>query len=65
MDYEFILNFNELPKWLIDKKFDDWKKYMEENKPRMSDIESDAYVPEFDLRNKFEESVEPHFPVCF
>jgi len=65
MDYGFKLNYSDLSEELLDEKFEEWKKYMEENDLQMFDKKSPEYEDEIGLRQMFEEDVQNHFPIYF
>jgi len=61
MNYGFILNFEELPQELLDRKFEEWLEYMRGNDPN----DEIHQWSEEEQRREFERWASAHFPICF
>lgn len=62
MKYGFTLNFEDLPKELLDEKFEDWVEYLDESEPERARVTGKDREK---LREEFKDWVEAHFPVYF
>lgn len=57
MEYAFELHLKELPQTLLEKKFREWLKWLEENQPKR------LVKEEAELKEEFLAELETYFPI--